>query len=138
MPYDQDDFRSLWSGFLSDLTWVTSRRLDRRGGAYSELQAVLQESQRMLSSESALDAAAAAFSAQAELYPQAGKLLLRELRFFRNLIANADASGEDDEEAVAAGKTIKDSFEKYLDKLPEKWKKILDVLNEILSLAKGG
>jgi hypothetical protein len=59
--------------------------------------------------------------------------LTAELRFFNDLVDNEGAgSGE----APDAAATVKESFEEVLNQLPEWIKKLLKILNEILSLVR--
>jgi hypothetical protein len=51
--------------------------------------------------------------------------------------ADSDAD-EDDGDAVSAGKTIKDSAEELIKKLPKWFRRLLKVLNELLSILRGG
>jgi len=66
--------------------------------------------------------------------------LQHEFSFFHELVTQLNETAEPDNEdvdnAIEAGETIKGSFEQLIEKLPERWKKILKVVNEILSLLK--
>ena len=71
--------------------------------------------------------------------------LYREIKIFNLMVTSAkdDASVDDAmaddamaDDAMNAGKTIKDSIEKFFE-FPKRIKKLLDILNELLSLIKG-
>lgn len=71
--------------------------------------------------------------------------LEREIEFFNNLIASSrtptnelNMSEEETDDAIEAGGTIKESFEKIIKRLPKIVQGILKILNEILSILKGG
>ncbi|MGO9175732.1 MAG: hypothetical protein ACLP9S_15805 [Syntrophales bacterium] len=65
-----------------------------------------------------------------------------ELTFLNNLVKEnegIDKDGDTENEAIGAGKTIKDSIDEWLKKLLPPWlRKLLNILNELLSLIKGG
>jgi hypothetical protein len=62
----------------------------------------------------------------------------REVRFYLDLTAKEDSGGKD-EKTLDAAKTIKESLEKWLKRfLTPRIKNLLAILNEILSLLKGG
>jgi hypothetical protein len=67
-----------------------------------------------------------------------------ELKFFNNLVVSSrdDAGGltlnaEATKDALGSGETVKDSIEGFFE-LPRWLKKILKVLNELLSIIRGG
>jgi hypothetical protein len=68
------------------------------------------------------------------------KYLYREIKIFNLMVTNLkDGASVDDasvDDAMNAGKTIKDSIENFFE-LPRRLKKLLDILNELLSLIKG-
>lgn len=49
-----------------------------------------------------------------------------------------DGADEEGDDAVGAGKTIKDSAEELIKKLPKWLRRLLQVLNELLSIVRGG
>ena len=69
----------------------------------------------------------------------------REMQFFDRLVASLQLEGEQQNDskdvsgALGTAKTIKDSVEKWLKKrLPMRWTNLLTMLNELLSILKGG
>lgn len=138
-----DDFVTSWNQFLEDIFQAAELKAKSKGqAAYKDyLIPLLKEIVDDLKEDkSGLSKALREEINGDEASEQVLSYLRKEFTFFKNLIkqvkADQDANGVDD--AIDAGKTIKDSFENLIKKLPERWKKILKVLNEILNLLKKG
>lgn len=71
--------------------------------------------------------------------PVALRLLQRELQFFIARKGEYEEGGkEDDLDALDAGQTIKDSAEDLIKKLPRWLRHLLKILNELISIIRGG
>lgn len=67
------------------------------------------------------------------------QLLQRELQFFVAWKGEYEEGGkEDDLDALDAGQTIKDSAEDLIKKLPRWLRHLLKILNELISIIRGG
>ena len=138
------DFLNAWDQFLKNLNQLGGYRLQLRDQAeYQELDDLLNRVIKALMSGEAMSAVQHAVDTtnRSSDGDQLTTFLGDELKFFNNLITgygaamgNKTLSEEDADEALGAGKTIKESFEHLLDDLPGWIKKILKVLNELLSL----
>jgi hypothetical protein len=126
--------------FFRRIGEVGGREVERLGGPYSRhlgplLRKVVQELRgERASSEvrSAIDRAVAADGGDQML-----RYLQPEIEFF--LALSQGEAEEGDKKALGAAKTIKESMEKWLGRFLAPWvKRLLEVLNEILSLLKGG
>lgn len=137
-----------WQLFLTNLRDLCEHKLDSpTRDNYGQLRGLVNDVIDELQSDDAMEAVRNAVKT-ADRNPDNKKVnafLERELKFFNSLIAesrNYDTkitlSEVETDEALGAGKTIKDSFEEQIEKLPDWIKKILKVLNEILSILRGG
>jgi hypothetical protein len=158
MANGTEGFVQEWSQFLVNLDRVASVRLARRDRVYrQELQPLLREVVDELGSDEGLDAIREELDRQQSDDIVMRDRLRRELHFFNQLSpslldsaqyqsqgyrgtgeSSMPSSDKALGDAIGAGQTIKDSLESWLSRLPDKWKKGLKVLNEILSIAKGG
>lgn len=142
-----DDFMTAWNQFLDDLVQAAILKAKSKDqSAYrknlipllEEIVKDLKEDNRCLRTtlQEEID--------EDKTSESVLRYLRKEFTFFEKLIEQVkkdqDEDNDDDgtDDAIDAGKTIKDSFEKLIKKLPERWKKILNVLNEILNLLKKG
>ncbi|HOD72442.1 MAG TPA: hypothetical protein PKO27_15555 [Deltaproteobacteria bacterium] len=137
-------FVSSWNGFLDDLMQVTTLKLatKRPRSAYEEnLVPILEKIVTDLKEDHiTLYATVRTELAENMASKDALTYLQHEFSFFHELVTQLNETAEPDNEdvdnAIEAGETIKGSFEQLIEKLPERWKKILKVVNEILSLLK--
>ena len=66
-----------------------------------------------------------------------GDIMIAALFAEMGFVVSLESSNESEEKTLAAGQTVKESIESLFD--PPRWlKKILKVLNELLSLVRGG
>lgn len=138
------EFMDAWDQFLRNLHRLASYRLSLRERAEDKrLSDLLDRVIESLLKEDAMSAVAHAVDTENRSTDgqQITTFLGDELRFFNDLVTSYDTamgktelSESDADEALGAGKTIKESLEDLLESLPKWIKKILKVLNELLSL----
>lgn len=145
---DQLDFLKEWVLFISNLKKVCQQKIRQRGGVYGEwLGPLLNDVIRDIATDRAQQEVSQAIkSARAE---ERGAALVgyltRELRFFNDLVKGFElnhvgeprGNADSIDEALVAGQTIKESIEDFLKKLPGWLKKLLKVLNELMSIITG-
>ena len=141
-------FMSHWHGFLVNVESVGTWKIQQRGGAFvQELLPLFIEVLSELRSDPAGAAVREAIILQQEEDQGSQMLtyLAREMHFFDRLIASygleagAQVDGNSVNEGLGSAKTIKESVEKWIGKrLPKRWTTVLEILNELLSLIKGG
>lgn len=140
-------FFNEWMKFLENLEDLCRHRLRQPGREdYEELTSLLRNVISELQSDDAAKAMEYAI-VTAERNDDDNKIvgfLEDELKFFNNLIGSSrDDAGdltlnvEATKDALGAGETVKDSIEDFFE-LPRWLKKILKVLNELLSIIRGG
>ena len=140
-------FFNEWMKFLENLEDLCRHRLRQPGREdYEELTSLLRNVISELQSDDAAKAMEYAI-VTAERSDDDNKIvgfLEDELKFFNNLIGSSrDDAGdltlnvEATKDALGAGETVKDSIEDFFE-LPRWLKKILKVLNELLSIIRGG
>lgn len=138
MLRNADDLGHEYKVFLANLEQVCGNRLvrasERHPGRYLELQRLLADVLGTLSNETGVAAMREAAKAEEREDPHVIDCLTRELSYFNRLVEDEYAQGSD--EAVEVGKTIKDSVEKLIGKLPKPLKRLLAILNELLSFVK--
>lgn len=145
---EQQIFMGQWYGFLGNVERLGTRKIQQRGGAFvGELRPLFAEVIGELQS----DAGGAAFREAVTLQEnddEASQMLIflgREMQFFDRLVSSLRLEDEqqndsnDIGEALGTAKTIKESVEKWLGKrLSRRWTNLLTILNELLSILKGG
>ena len=115
--------------FIANIRRVGAKRLESfEDPAYLKLASLLEDMTAHLGSDRSCSAVEEAAHGEDLFVVDA---LTRELQFFNHL-ATEDAGGD----SIAAGETVKTSFENLLQKLPDWIKKPLKILNEILQLIK--
>jgi hypothetical protein len=140
-------FFDQWMKFLENLEELCRHRLRQPGREnYEELTSLLRNVISELQSDDAAKAMEYAIIT-AERNDDDKKIvgfLEDELKFFNNLVVSSrdDAGGltlnvEATKDALGSGETVKDSIEGFFE-LPRWLKKILKVLNELLSIIRGG
>lgn len=140
-------FINEWKSFLSNAQDLCEHRLtfsDRNN--YGAIKGLLNDVIKDLQNAEAISAVKQAVdtSDQDVEEKQINGYIERELIFFNNLIAESKIADviqfdkNDTDDAINAGKTIKDSFEKQIKSLPKRVQKWLMILNEIFSIVKGG
>ncbi|MCR9133496.1 MAG: hypothetical protein NXI08_13005 [bacterium] len=141
-----------WESFLKNLSKLCEVQIKQRSEAYKELENIRQTIFKELTDRSKSDikelinsGAHPDFSIDLKDDLMMVNLLTQEMKFFNRLIEFDQlnyVSQDDLDDATSAGKTIKDSIEDFLKKRKKKmpgWlDNILYVLNELLSLLKGG
>lgn len=134
------EFVDAWKTFLVKTKSLCERKLDRRENAYQALKPLLADVIAQLETDRAINEMRRALNdAQGRDNELMREFFLSELKFFNDLVGEGgDTSGDD--EAISAAKTIKESIEDWLgDKRKARWwKQLLKVLNELLSLIRGG
>ena len=142
-----NDFVTSWNQFLDDLVQAARLKAESKGqAAYrDDLIPLLEVIVRDLKEDNSyLRVALQGEIDEDKTSESVLRYLRKEFTFFEKLIKQVKTDQEEDndddgvDDAIDAGKTIKDSFEKLIKKLPERWRKILKVLNEILNLLKKG
>jgi hypothetical protein len=145
--YEQQLFMSHWHGFLVNVEKLGTWKIRQRGGAFvDELQPLFAE----VISELRSDSGGAAFSEAVTLQDEDDEremliYLAREMHFFDRLVTSLKLEGDQPDEgsgvgeALGTARTIKESVEKWLKKrLSKRWTNFLTILNELLSILKGG
>lgn len=137
-----------WMKFLENLEELCRHRLRQPGREnYEELTPLLRNVISELQSDDATRAMENAI-VTAERNDDDRRIVVfleAELKFFNNLVVSShddDAGGltlnaEETKDALGSGETVKDSIEEFFE-LPRWLKKILKVLNELLSIIRGG
>jgi len=142
-----DHFVTAWNQFLDDLVQAASLKAkSKKQSAYQNtLIPLLEEIVKDLKEDNGCLRTALQKEIDEDGTSESVLLYLRkEFTFFQELIEQVKNDQDDDndddgtDDAIDAGKTIKESFEKLIKKPPKRWKKILNVLNEILNLLKKG
>jgi hypothetical protein len=140
------EFMDAWNQFLNNLRRLGHYRLNLREEEQEEYKALDDLLDRVIDSLLKDDAMTAVRQAvdtenRSTDGEQITTFLGNELQFFNSLVKSYDAamnstqlSESAADEALGAGKTIKESLEGLLESLPKWIKKILKVLNELLSL----
>ena len=144
---DPDEFIRKWNTYLNGLETLCKAKFNRKPNTpYTKHLVPLVEDVIKDLRQAEEDVKKAVLSElDSEDNGNAIEYLDREFDFFNAQVKSLPMShngellaSDDVDDAIGAGKTIKDSFEKLLRKLPEKWKRRLKILNELLSLVKGG
>lgn len=136
-----------WKKFLENLEELCRHRLRQPGREnYEELTSLLRNVIAELQSDDAAKAIdyAIVTAGRNDDDKRIVGFLEDELRFFNNLIVSSrnDAGDltldvEATKDALGSGETVKDSIEDFFE-LPRWLKRILKVLNELLSIIRGG
>lgn len=148
MGVNEQVFMGHWHGFLVNVEKLGTWKIRRRGGAYvKELQPLFSEVISELLSDAAGAAVRQAITLQQE-EDEGSQMVIhlsREMLFFDHLVESLKLEGEQQadgtgvNEALGTAKTIKESIEKWLKKrLSKRWTNLLTILNELLSIIKGG
>ena len=161
-----EQFAQKWSEFLAALEVVSRRKLRSHNNEEfrKHLEPLLTRVFNRLRSEEGINSLRIAVAAELEdpAIVEALSLLHQEMEFYvawqgvptgqdvdyRGVsgaryydLGDASQTAESDnatDDAIGAGKTIKDSAEKLITKLPRPLQYILKILNEILSILRGG
>ena len=144
------EFMDAWNQFLQNLRRLANYRLSLREEEQEEYKALggplngvidsLLKDDAMVAVGHAVDTENRSTDGE-----QITTFLGNELQFFNSLVTSYDdamntrqLSEAAADEALGAGKTIKESLEGLLESLPKWIKRILKVLNELLSLIRKG
>lgn len=137
---DLNNFINAWHQFLSSLVEVAELKVESKKQAYEKsLLPLLEEVVNDLKKDR--EVLRNALQAEIEENKDSKTVLnylRKEFTFFVDLVEEVKENDDNKsvDEAIDAGKTIKDSFEKLIKKLSKRWKKVLKVLNELLNLLK--
>ena len=147
-PFDNSEFIKEWNKFIQNLNIVCEKKISERDDSkFKELESIVTDVINEISSERAQTTIQQATEDRALSHDDkvAIGFLVCEMKFFNGFFQEGQQGyGKSSivlslktDEALGAGKTIKDSVEKVI-KLPQWLKKLLSVLNELLSLIRGG
>jgi hypothetical protein len=128
-----------WTQYLHDVNALLNRAFSRKPPGQREILTEIAGRLFLeLHSDALIEQFGWAFELEYQDSPFGGELLCEEPPYFHEVQAAAAEQNDAATDAAAAetAKTIKDSFEKYLKKLPDKWQKGLSVLNELLSFVR--
>ena len=130
-------FTDEWSKFVVNLGEVTNERFAELGSPYVDhLSPTLRSVVEAMESRQEEIREMVEAELQEPETAEGLELLYSEFQFFNALAEK----GEDTKVILDAGRTIKGSFEAWFEKKPKGktfWKRLLKILNELLSLAKG-
>ena len=132
---DADTFYGNLDSFFKAIGEVGGRRAIALGEPYQPLRTLLDEVVQVLRDPLNADGIKAAIRSAVSAN---GDLMLRHLQREINFFLALAESEMRDERSLGAAKTIKESVEKFLGPPPRWLKSLLEILNELLSLLKGG
>jgi hypothetical protein len=144
----QELFMRSWKIFLENIENLGKWKIQQRGGPFvEELQPLFADVMAKLLSNEGGVAIGQAVASQDEDDDEREMLvyLAHEMHFFDRLVTSLKLEAEQPDdgsgvgEALGTAKTIKESIEKWLKKrLSKRWTNVLTILNELLSILKGG
>jgi hypothetical protein len=133
-------FEDEWPRFLENIHALGKRKFRRRPS--TTLEGLFDDVIKALQGQDVTDEIAHALIVE-KRNPDDARIvddyLAREMKYFNEIAEANIAEGEDahPEGPLEAGQTVKESIEELVH-LPEWVKKILKILNELLSLIRGG
>ena len=139
IEYPTSPFQAEWSQFIDNLAFVCERKVKEKGDRnYLPLLELLGQVITDIKSDQGQNEISSVIAELSEEDEKIATYLIQEMSFFNNLVRNTNGGSDSDglDKSIGAGQTIKDSIE-GLFKIPEWLKKILKVLNELLSIVKG-